>query len=151
MTSPLNPLMEKSVIKFSDFRGKKVLCVNTASECGFTPQYAELEKLYEKYKDKLVVVGFPCNQFGEQEPGTAAKIGEFCKRRYGVTFPLSEKIDVKGDNQNDVYKWLTTKSYNKVKDVEVRWNFRKFLIDEEGNLWSISLHRLIRWTHRLLH
>lgn len=122
----------KSVIKFSDFKGKKVLCVNTASECGFTPQYAELEKLYEKYKDKLVVVGFPCNQFGEQEPGTAAKIGEFCKRRYGVTFPLSEKIDVKGDNQNDVYKWLTTKSYNKVKDVEVRWNFGKFLIDENG-------------------
>jgi glutathione peroxidase len=122
----------KSVIKFSDFKGKKVLCVNTASECGFTPQLASLEKLSQKYKDKLVVIGFPCNQFGEQEPGTPDKIGEFCKKRYGVTFPLSEKIEVKGDNQNNVYKWLTSKSYNKSKDIEVRWNFGKFLIDENG-------------------
>lgn len=122
----------KSVIKFSDFKGKKVLLVNTASECGFTPQLSALEKLSQKYKDKLVVIGFPCNQFGEQEPGTPEKIGQFCKVRYGVTFPLSEKIEVKGDNQHDVYKWLTSKSYNKSKDVDVRWNFGKFLIDENG-------------------
>jgi glutathione peroxidase len=124
----------KSVIKFSDFKGKKVLCVNTASECGFTPQYTELQKLSDKYKGSLVVIGFPCNQFGGQEPDDAAKIGQFCKARYGVTFLLTEKIDVKGDNQNDVYKWLSNKEYNKLKDVNVRWNFGKFLIDENGKL-----------------
>lgn len=124
----------KSVIKFSDFKGKKVLCVNTASECGYTPQYKDLQKLSEKYPSDLVVIGFPCNQFGEQEPDDAAKIGTFCKARFGVTFLLSEKIDVKGDNQNDVYKWLSSKDYNKVKDVNVRWNFGKFLVDENGKL-----------------
>lgn len=122
----------KTTIDFKSFKGKKVLLVNTASECGFTPQYNDLQKLSEQYKDKLVVVGFPCNQFGEQEPGDAERIGTFCKVRYGVTFPLTEKIDVKGDNQHDVYKWLTSKQYNKVKDVTVRWNFGKFLIDENG-------------------
>lgn len=121
-----------SVIKFSDFKGKKVLIVNTASECGFTPQYTDLQKLSDKYKDKLVVLGVPCNQFGEQEPGTAAEIGQFCKGRYHVTFLLTEKVDVKGDHQNDVYNWLSHKQYNKVKDVNVRWNFGKFLIDEKG-------------------
>lgn len=124
----------KSIIKFNDFKGKKVLCVNTASECGFTPQYAELQKLSDKYKGKLVVIGFPCNQFGEQEPATATEIDKFCKARYGVTFLLTEKIDVKGDKQNDVYKWLSKKEYNNVKDVNVRWNFGKFLIDENGKL-----------------
>lgn len=124
----------KSVIKFSDFKGKKVLCVNTASECGYTPQYADLQKLADKYKNELVIIGFPCNQFGGQEPDDAAKIGQFCKARFGVTFPLTEKIDVKGDNQHDVYKWLSNKEYNKVKDVNVRWNFGKFLVDENGKL-----------------
>jgi glutathione peroxidase len=122
----------KSVIKFSDFKGKKVICVNTASECGFTPQYEGLEKLYEKYKDRLVIIGFPCNQFGEQEPKAADHIAEFCKRRYGVTFPLAEKSDVKGEHQNEVYRWLTSKSFNKTKDVDIRWNFGKFLVDENG-------------------
>jgi len=122
----------QKTIKFSDFKGKKILLVNTASECGFTPQYKELQTLSEIYKDQLVVIGFPCNQFGEQEPGDAAKIGQFCKARYGVTFLLTEKIDVKGENQDDVFKWLTAKEYNKVKDVNVRWNFGKFLIDENG-------------------
>lgn len=122
----------KSIIKFSDFKGKKVLIVNTASECGYTPQYAELQKLSDAYKDKLVVIGFPCNQFGEQEPGTEAEISRFCKARYGVSFLLTEKVDVKGDHQNDIYNWLTHKQYNKVKDVNVRWNFGKFLIDEKG-------------------
>ncbi|MES2559253.1 MAG: glutathione peroxidase [Bacteroidota bacterium] len=124
----------KSMIKFSDFKGKKILCVNTASECGYTPQYTDLQKLSEKYKTDLVVIGFPCNQFGEQEPDDAAKIGQFCKARYGVTFLLTEKIDVKGEKQHDVYKWLTSKDYNKVKDVNVRWNFGKFLLDENGKL-----------------
>lgn len=124
----------KSVITFSDFKGKKVLCVNTASECGYTPQYADLQKLADKYKNELVIIGFPCNQFGGQEPDDASKIGAFCKARFGVTFPLTEKIDVKGDNQHDVYKWLSNKEYNKVKDTNVRWNFGKFLIDENGKL-----------------
>jgi glutathione peroxidase len=122
----------KKDIRFADFKGKKVLCVNTASECGYTPQLEGLQKLAEKYKDKLVVIGFPCNQFGEQEPGSATKIQEFCSRRYGVTFQLTEKIDVKGDKQHLVYQWLTQQKYNKVKDVNVRWNFGKFLVDENG-------------------
>jgi glutathione peroxidase len=122
----------KSVIKFSEFKGKKILLVNTASECGYTPQYRDLQKLADTYKDKLVVIGFPCNQFGEQEPGEATEISAFCKARFGVTFPLTEKIDVKGENQHDVYKWLCSKEYNKSKDVNVRWNFGKFLIDENG-------------------
>jgi glutathione peroxidase len=122
----------KSVIRFSDFKGKKVLIVNTASECGYTPQYTELQKLADTYKDKLVVIGFPCNQFGEQEPGTELQINQFCKSRYHVSFLLTQKVDVKGDNQNDVYNWLSHKQYNKTKDVNVRWNFGKFLIDEKG-------------------
>lgn len=122
----------KSVINFSSFKGKKVLLVNTASECGYTPQLGELQKLSEKYKDKLVVIGFPCNQFGGQEPGTPQRIQEFCSRRYAVTFQLTEKIDVKGEQQHLVYQWLTQKKYNKTEDVSVRWNFGKFLIDENG-------------------
>jgi glutathione peroxidase len=122
----------KTMINFSDFKGKKVLIVNTASECGYTPQYTELQKLADTYKDKLVVIGFPCNQFGEQEPGTGAEIQQFCKARYHVSFLLTEKVDVKGDHQNEVYNWLSHKQYNKVKDVNVRWNFGKFLVDEKG-------------------
>jgi glutathione peroxidase len=122
----------KSTIDFSAFKGKKVLCVNTASQCGFTRQYAGLEKLYEQHKDKLVVIGFPCNQFGDQEPWEADHIEQFCKNRYGVTFPLTEKIQVKGDSTHMVYQWLTEKQNNKVKDVTIRWNFGKFLIDEKG-------------------
>lgn len=121
-------------IELSNFRGKKVLCVNVASECGYTKQYADLQKLQERYKDTLVIIGFPCNQFGGQEPGEAAEIQDFCSKNYGVTFPLTEKIDVKGDNTHPVYKWLTQKSKNGVGDYEVAWNFNKFLIDENGNL-----------------
>lgn len=128
----INSLDGKKSINFADFKGKKVLLVNTASECGFTPQLEALQKLSEKYKDKLVVIGFPCNQFGGQEPGSAERIQEFCSRRYGVSFPLTEKIDVKGENQHTVYQWLTQKKYNKTEDVNVRWNFGKFLIDENG-------------------
>ncbi len=121
-------------IDFSTFKGKKVLLVNTASECGYTGQYEDLEKLHQKYKDKLVVIGFPCNQFGGQEPGSAEEIVGFCKKNYGVSFLLTEKIDVKGDNQHLVYRWLTQKSLNGVGDYTVEWNFNKFLVDENGKL-----------------
>ncbi len=121
------------IIKMSDFKGKKILCVNVASECGYTKQYEGLQKLADTYKEKLVVIGFPCNQFGGQEPGAAGEIAEFCRQKYGVTFILTEKIDVKGKNQNQVYEWLTHKAVNGKSDAEVKWNFNKFLIDENGN------------------
>jgi len=119
---------------FSSLKGKKVLIVNTASECGFTPQYKDLEALYEKYSPsgKFTILGFPCNQFGGQEPGTNDTIRAFCTRNYGVTFQMMDKIDVKGENQHPLYKWLTTKSENGVEDGEVKWNFWKFMIDENG-------------------
>ncbi|MBG7628987.1 MAG: glutathione peroxidase [Bacteroidetes bacterium] len=120
-------------INFTDFKGKKILIVNTASECGFTGQYADLEKLYETYKDKLVVIGVPCNQFGGQEPGTLTEIKSFCEVNYGVTFLLTEKVDVKGDNQHPLYAWLTSKELNGVKNSSVKWNFQKYLIDENGS------------------
>jgi glutathione peroxidase len=116
----------------SDFKGKYVLCVNVASKCGYTPQYEDLEKLYEQYQGKLVIIGFPCNQFLGQEPGTSEEIVSFCQKNYGVTFPLTEKIDVKGKNQHGVYQWLTQKTLNGVADGNVKWNFHKFLISPEG-------------------
>lgn len=121
--------------KFSlaKYKGKKVLVVNTASKCGFTPQYAELQKLADQYKDKLVVVGFPANNFGEQEPGTNAVIKEFCTKNFGVTFPLSEKVSVKGDDICPLFKYLT-EAPNPDFTGEIKWNFEKFLIDENGNL-----------------
>lgn len=122
-------------ISFSEFKGKKVLVVNTASECGYTKQYAQLQELYAEYKDKgLVIIGFPCNDFGGQEPGSEAEIMAFCEKNYGVTFPLMSKISVKGDDTSPVYKWLTSKEENGVLDAKVKWNFHKFLIDEEGHL-----------------
>lgn len=122
----------QTTVRFKDFKGKKVLCVNTASKCGYTPQYASLQKLQERYKDKLVIVGFPCNQFLGQEPGTAEEIGDFCQKNYGVTFQMTEKINVKGKDQHPVYQWLCQKTNNGVEDVTVGWNFGKFLIDENG-------------------
>jgi glutathione peroxidase len=116
----------------SDFKGKYVLCVNVASKCGHTPQYAKLQKLYEQHKEKLVIVGFPCNQFLGQEPGTEKDISEFCEKNYGVSFPLSSKIDVKGGNQHPVYTWLTNKASNGVSDDKVEWNFHKVLVSPEG-------------------
>lgn len=121
-------------INFADFKGKKILIVNTASECGFTPQYADLEKLYEEYKDKLVIVGFPANNFGGQEPGTNAEIGTFCQKNYGVTFPMAAKVSVKGDDTAPIFKYLTEKDLNGVKNSTILWNFTKFLIDENGKL-----------------
>jgi len=121
-------------IDLSSFKGKKILIVNTASECGFTGQYEGLQELYNTYKDKLVVIGVPCNQFGGQEPGTASEIQSFCKQNYGVTFLMTEKVDVKGENQHPLYKWLTSKELNGVSSSSVKWNFQKYLIDEKGNL-----------------
>lgn len=119
----------------SSLKGKKVLVVNTASKCGFTPQYASLQKLYETYKDRnFVIIGFPANNFASQEPGTNAEIKEFCTKNYGVTFPMMSKISVKGADIDPLYKWLTQKSQNGVTDADVQWNFQKFMIDEQGKL-----------------
>ena len=116
-------------VNFADYKGKVLLVVNTASKCGFTPQYDGLEALYKKYKDQgLVIVGFPCDQFGHQEPGTDEEIEEFCRLNYGVTFPLMAKSDVNGENANDIFKWLHT------PDEDIKWNFTKFLIDRKGNV-----------------
>lgn len=127
-------LSGKDTLRMSDFKGKFVLCVNVASECGYTPQYEGLEALYRKYKDTLVIIGFPCNQFGGQESGTADEIASFCKKNYGVSFPLSEKIEVKGENQHPIYSFLTSQAKNGLGDYEVAWNFNKFLINPEGKL-----------------
>lgn len=124
--------LDGSTIDFSAFKGKKILVVNTASECGFTPQYADLEKLYETYKDKLVIVGFPANNFGGQEPGSNKEISTFCQKNYGVTFPMAAKISVKGDDIAPIYKFLTDKKENGVKNTAILWNFTKILLDENG-------------------
>ena len=119
---------------YTMLKGKKVLIVNTASECGYTPQYEDLEKLYQAYKDKLVILGFPANNFGGQEPGSNEEIKEFCKSKYSVTFPMFEKISVAGDDMAQIYKWLTSKDLNGWNDQQPKWNFNKYLLDEEGNL-----------------
>ena len=119
---------------YAQLKGKKVLIVNTASECGYTPQYEDLEKLYQAYKDKLIILGFPANNFGGQEPGTNEEIKEFCKSKYSVTFPMFEKISVLGDDMTPIYKWLTSKDLNGWNDQQPKWNFNKYLLDEEGNL-----------------
>lgn len=124
-------------IDFSKFKGKKILIVNTASECGFTPQYEGLEKLYEQHKDKLVIVGFPANNFGHQEPGTNEEIATFCKKNYGVSFPMAAKISVKGDDMAPIYQWLTMKKYNGYKNSTVKWNFNKYLLNEKGELVGV--------------
>jgi glutathione peroxidase len=126
--------LDGTTIDFASFKGKKILIVNTASQCGYTPQYEGLEALYKKYQDKLVIVGFPANNFGGQEPGTNTEIKEFCKKNYGVTFPMAAKVSVKGDDKAPIFKWLTSKSENGVLDAEIGWNFGKFLLDEKGNL-----------------
>lgn len=126
--------IEGAEIDISSLKGKKVLFVNVASKCGFTPQYKDLQALSEKYKDKLVVIGLPCNQFGKQEPGSTEEIATFCEKNYGVQFLITEKIDVKGDNQHALYKWLTNKGENGKVDTSVKWNFQKYLIDEDGKM-----------------
>ncbi len=126
--------IDGKTINMASFKGKKILVVNTASKCGYTPQYEALEKVYETYKDKLVIIGFPCNQFGGQEPGSNEEIVAFCKKNYGVTFPLADKVDVKGDNTAAIYQWLTQKAKNGVLDATISWNFNKFLLDENGKM-----------------
>ena len=118
----------------SSLKGKKVLVVNVASKCGLTPQYAQLEKLYEKYKDKdFAIIGFPANNFMGQEPGSNEEIAQFCSLNYDVTFPMMAKISVKGKEIAPLYQWLTEKKLNGKEDVSVQWNFQKFMIDENGN------------------
>ncbi|MBS1620411.1 MAG: glutathione peroxidase [Bacteroidetes bacterium] len=147
------PGLDGNQIDFAAFKGKKILIVNTASMCGNTPQYADLEKLYEKYKDKLVIVGFPANNFGQQEPGTNGEIKEFCTKNYGVTFPMADKVSVKGDDIDPLFKWLVDQSRELAKKVPsdnskdlawkdylrnpITWNFTKFLLDENGNLIAV--------------
>jgi len=120
-------------VQLSQFKGKKILIVNTASECGYTPQYADLEKLHEKYKDKLVIIGFPANNFGAQEPGSNEEIKEFCKKNYNVEFPVMGKVSVQGTDIAPLFKWLTT-AENPDFTGDIKWNFEKFLVDENGNL-----------------
>ena len=119
-------------IDLSQFKGKKILFVNVASKCGFTPQYRELQKLHETYEGQLVVIGVPCNQFGKQEPGNSEEIQEFCQVNYGVSFLITEKIDVKGANQHPLYEWLTKKAINGKQNSTVKWNFQKYLVNENG-------------------
>ena len=123
---------------FSTLKGKKLLIVNTASECGLTPQYKDLEAIYSKYKDKnFVIVGFPANNFGSQEPGSNEQIAKFCQMNYGVTFPMMSKISVKGKDIHEVYQFLTQKDKNGLQDGKVEWNFQKYLINEEGELIKV--------------
>ncbi len=128
------PLLSGDSVDFAVYKGKKLLIVNTASECGYTPQYEGLEKLYKQYGDKVTVIAFPANNFGGQEPGTNAEIGTFCKQNYGLTFPVFSKISVKGDDVAPIYQWLTQKDKNGWNEDAPGWNFCKYLIDEEGNL-----------------
>ncbi|MCW3115224.1 MAG: Peroxiredoxin, partial [Segetibacter sp.] len=124
-------------IDFSKFKGKKIMIVNTASKCGNTPQYAELEQLYEKYQNKLVIIGFPANNFKEQEPGTNAEIQEFCKKNYGVTFPMAEKVSVKGDDIAPLFQYLVDEAKKKGIEDPIKWNFTKFLLNEKGELITV--------------
>jgi glutathione peroxidase len=127
--------LDGETFDFSSLKGKKVMIVNTASECGLTPQYETLQEVYEEYGGKdFEIIGFPANNFGNQEPGSDEEIKGFCQKNYGVTFPMMSKVSVKGDDQHPIYQWLTNKSENGVGDFEVKWNFHKFLVDEEGKL-----------------
>lgn len=129
---------------FATLKGKKILIVNTASECGLTPQYKDLEAIYEKYKDRnFVVVGFPANNFGSQEPGSNEEIAKFCKSNYGVTFPMMSKVSVKGKDMTEIYQFLTQKGKNGLQDSEVEWNFQKYLINEEGQLVKVISPRVL--------
>jgi glutathione peroxidase len=139
--------------ELSTLRGKKVLIVNTASKCGFTPQYEGLQRLYEKYKGQnFVIIGFPANNFKNQEPGSNSEIKEYCSVHYGVTFPLMAKISVSGIDMDPIYKWLTSKSENGIMDAPVLWNFQKFMVDENGHLAGVAMsaekpdsQRIINW------
>ena len=131
------PALTGGTIDFAGFRGKKILIVNTASLCGNTPQYEQLETLYRQYADKLVIVGFPANNFMFQEPGSNEKIARFCETNYHVTFPMAAKVSVRGWRKAPIYKWLTEARHNHFADSTVKWNFQKYLIDETGKLTHI--------------
>ena len=131
------PALDGSSIDFSKLKGKKVLIVNTASKCGYTPQYAELEQLNKAYKDKLVIVGFPANNFGQQEPGTNSEIAEFCQKNYGVSFLMAEKVSVKGEDIHPLFKYLTEEAQKMGVEEPIKWNFTKFLLDEKGKLIGV--------------
>ena len=135
----------------SSLKGKKVMIVNTASKCGFTPQYKDLEELYKTYGgDKFVIVGFPANNFGSQEPGTNDDIKSFCQLNYGVTFPMMSKISVKGADMDPIYQWLTRKELNGKIDSEVKWNFQKYLIDEQGNLVDVFESKILPGSDKIV-
>ena len=131
------PGLDGKTINFKKFKGKKIMIVNTASKCGNTPQYSDLEKLYEQYKDKLVIVGFPANNFGKQEPGTNGEISDFCKKNYGVTFPMAEKVSVKGDDIHPLFQYLVDEAAKMGIQDPIKWNFTKFLLDEHGKLIAV--------------
>ncbi|HET9430078.1 MAG TPA: glutathione peroxidase [Chitinophagaceae bacterium] len=142
--------LEGTEIDFSQFKGKKILIVNTASKCGQTPQYEGLEQLYQKYKNTLVVVGFPANNFKQQEPGTNAEIAEFCKKNYGVSFPMGEKLSVKGDDIHPLFKFLVDEAEKKgIKD-PITWNFTKFLVSEKGELITVFSTRTAPMSEEVL-
>lgn len=131
------PALDGTSIDFAKLKGKKVLIVNTASKCGYTPQYADLEQLYKAYKDKLVLVGFPANNFGQQEPGSNEEIAEFCQKNYGVTFLMAEKVSVKGEDIHPLFKYLTEEAQKMGVEDPIKWNFTKFLLDEKGKLIGV--------------
>jgi glutathione peroxidase len=131
------PSLDGTSIDFSKYKGKNILIVNTASQCGYTKQYADLEKLYEQHKGNLVIIGFPANNFGGQEPGTNKEIKEFCSKNYGVSFPMAEKISVKGSDIHPLFQYLTSKAKNGQMDADIKWNFTKFLINKEGKLVAV--------------
>lgn len=136
--------IEGNVFDFASLKGKKIMVVNTASKCGLTPQYEQLEELYEQYKDSnFVIVGFPANNFMSQEPGSDDEIAEFCKKNYGVSFPMMSKISVKGSDMHEVYKFLTEKKLNGVENSEVKWNFQKYLLNESGELVKVISPRTL--------
>jgi glutathione peroxidase len=124
-------------INFEDYKGKKLLLVNVASECGLTPQYRQLQDLYAEYKDQITIVGCPANNFGGQEPGSNEEIREFCDLKFGVKFPLTTKISVKGGDMHPLYQFVTQKSENGLEDSEVQWNFQKYIFDEDGHLTHV--------------
>jgi glutathione peroxidase len=136
--------LEGKEFDFATLKGKKILVVNTASKCGLTPQYKDLESIYEKYKNQnFVIVGFPANNFMSQEPGTNEEIGAFCQKNYGVTFPMMSKVSVKGNDMCEVYKFLTQKSKNGLQDSDVEWNFQKYLINDKGELDKVVSPRVL--------
>ena len=136
--------IDGKVIDLASFKGKKIMIVNTASECGLTPQYEQLQAVYEKYKEQnFVIVGFPANNFGSQEPGSNAQIATFCQKNYGVTFPMMAKISVEGSDQHPLYQFLTQKAKNGLEDSDVQWNFQKYLINESGELVKVVSPRTL--------